>query len=82
MKTAARVDWDPAAWSSGAWYESPELKAVIQEIVNRPGWASGHALVLLLADDGSAANVSRLIYAYDSAPANGAELRIEYTTGP
>jgi len=82
VKTAARVDWDPAAWSSGAWYESPELKAVIQEIVNRPGWASGHALVLLLADDGSAANVSRLIYAYDSAPANGAELRIEYTTGP
>jgi hypothetical protein len=82
VKTAARVDWDPATWMSGNWYESPDLRAVIQEIVNRPDWASGHALVLLLADDGSATSVSRLIYAYDSAAANGAELRIEYTTGP
>jgi hypothetical protein len=82
VKTTARVDWDPAAWASGAWYESPDLQVVIQEIVSRPGWASGNALVLLLADDGSATSVSRLIYAYTtSAPANGAELKIEYMQG-
>jgi hypothetical protein len=70
-------------WSSGVWYESPDLKNVLQKIVNRPGWASGNDLVLLLADDGSATSVSRLIYAYTtSTPANGAELKIEYTTRP
>jgi hypothetical protein len=76
------VDWDPGVWSSGGWYESPDLQDVIQEIVNRSGWASGNALVLLLADDGSATSVNRLIYAYNSGAANGAELQIEYATGP
>jgi len=73
VKTAAQVDWDPGAWVDGGWYEGPDLKAVIQEIVDRPGWVSGNALVLLLSDDGSAKNVSRLIYAYDNAPADGAD---------
>jgi hypothetical protein len=82
VKTGAQVDWDPGAWSNGVWYESPDLKDVLQEIVNQPGWVSGNALVLLLADDGSATSVNRLIYAYDSGSANAAELQIAYTTGP
>jgi hypothetical protein len=82
VKTVRQVDWDPGAWSSGVWYDSPDLKDVVQEAVNRPGWAGGNALVLLLADDGSATSVNRLLYAYNSAAANGAELKIEYTTGP
>jgi hypothetical protein len=82
VKTVAQVDWDPGAWTSGGWYESPDLKTVLQEIVNRSGWVSGNALVLLLADDGSASGVYRLISAYDSGAANGAELQISYTTGP
>jgi hypothetical protein len=82
VKTVRQVDWDPVAWSNGVWYEGPELKEVVQEVVNRVGWASGNAMVLLLADDGSATSVNRLVYAYNSGSANGAELQIEYTTGP
>ena len=30
VKTVVQVDWDPGAWSSGGWYESPDLKNVLQ----------------------------------------------------
>jgi cell division septation protein DedD len=82
VKTVRQVDWDPGAWSSGVWYEGPDLKDVVQEVVNRSGWAGGNALVLLLADDGSATSVNRLVYAYNSGSANGVELQIQYTIVP
>ena len=46
-RTAASVAW--VADSLGANYvTSPELKTVIQEIVDRGSWASGNALMILL----------------------------------
>lgn len=46
------VAWAPGSWASGGTYESVNLKAVIQEIVNRAGWASGNALGLQLTGTG------------------------------
>lgn len=46
-KTTAQVAWDNIpAWTLGTSYNSPEIKTIIQEIISRPGWASGHALAL------------------------------------
>jgi subtilisin family serine protease len=46
-KTSAFVNWDhSAAWSADTWYTSPDIGPVIQEVVDRPGWSAGHALVL------------------------------------
>jgi len=47
--TDAAVTWSvPSAWSEDSVYNSPDLKTVVQEIVDRPGWASGHALAIHL----------------------------------
>ena len=45
-RTAASVAWAPPAWTTvgdaGAAQRTPNLATVVQEIVNRPGWASGN----------------------------------------
>lgn len=48
VKTTAVVEWTPGAWSADTWYESADIASVIQEIVDRDGWASGNSLVLLV----------------------------------
>ena len=79
-RTAATVGWSPAAWTSGqvtAAQRTPELKAIIQEIVDRPGWASGNALAIIITGTGR-----RTATAWDGGAANAPLLHVEYTTGP
>jgi len=38
------------AFTALSTYDSPEIKAVLQKIIDRPGWASGNALMVLLRD--------------------------------
>ena len=52
---------------------TPNLAAVIQEIVNRPGW-SGNSLVLLISGSGV-----RIAEAYDGDPDGGALLHVEFS---
>ena len=80
--TAAAVDWDGPPWATDVEYTSPDISAVIQEIIDRPGWVSGNALMVMWKNDGS-------VYSYpgtrwqaydvsDAQPAKVAELHIEY----
>jgi Bacterial Ig domain len=53
--TTASVPWAPPAWSlgqAGPAQRTTDLSAVVQEIVSRPGWASGNALVLVITGSG------------------------------
>lgn len=54
--TPTSVLWQPAAWNTvgeaGALQRTPNLAATVQEIVARPGWASGHALAILIKGTG------------------------------
>jgi Bacterial Ig domain len=74
----ASTGWAPAAWPTvgarGADQRTPNLAPLLQEVVNRPGWASGRALVLVISGSGS-----RVAEAFDGtfAPV----LHIEYTAG-
>ena len=56
-RTAAGVAWAPTPWQTvgetGSNQRTPPLTAVIQEIVNRSGWTSNNALVLLLTGTGT-----------------------------
>lgn len=51
-RTAAQVTWTPEAWryagARGERQRSPDLKAVIQEVVDRPGWRAGSRVLLLV----------------------------------
>jgi hypothetical protein len=76
-RTSESVDWDPPAWTSsgasGSAQRSPELTAVVQEIVDRPGWSNGNAMVLLISGSGQ-----RVAESYDGSADEAAVLELEY----
>jgi hypothetical protein len=52
-KTSASVSWNNVpAWGWGETHQSEDISPVIQEIVNRGGWASGNALVVIVTGSG------------------------------
>ncbi len=55
-RTTAAVGWSPEPWSivgeAGLGQRTPDLSAVIQEIVSRPGWVAGNALALIITGTG------------------------------
>ena len=75
-RTSAQVTWTPPAWTSvgetGANERTPELKSVIQEIVNRGAWVSGNALALLITGIGH-----RTARSFEGSAAGAALLHIE-----
>jgi pectate lyase len=77
-RTQAFVDDVPALWQAGTFNSSPELRSVVQEIVARSDWESGHSLTLFIADNGSAR--TRRIGSFESSPSpsRGARLTILY----
>jgi hypothetical protein len=50
--TGAAAAWAPPDWptvgAAGTAQRTSNLSTVLQEVLNRPGWASGNALVLLV----------------------------------
>jgi len=84
-KTTALVSWNSIpAWTDVNNYNSPEIKTIIQEIVDRGGWASGNALVVFWEDhDGnSSSGAFRTALSYDNNATYAPKLHIEYTIPP
>ena len=77
-RTTASQVWNigPDPWTANPPYDSPDIGAVIQEVVNRPGWAPGNALVLIYTMSNYTQN--RRIWAYDGDPTRAAKLKITY----
>lgn len=46
-QTVASVEWDPDGIVAAGEEISPDLKTIVQEIVDRPGWVSGNNLAFL-----------------------------------
>jgi len=81
-RTTAYVDWlNIPAWYAETLYTSPDIKTIIQEIINRSGWASGNALVLFWDENGSSkkAGCARAGYAWDANPSKATLLEITYS---
>lgn len=76
--TAAFVDDVPPPWRVGGLNASPDLAAVVQEIVDRPGWAPGHALTLFVADDGSTGSRSVATFDRTGSSAQAAVLELSF----
>jgi thermitase len=64
-KTAAAVSDHPGPWSQD-YYASPDLKTIVQEVVDRAGWQSGNALTLFVEDYGSSSRRKVANFEYDS----------------
>jgi len=83
--TTANVTWDAIPqWIGDTTYNSPEIKTVIQEIVDRGGWSSGNDMVIFWDDhaDRSTHTVAggRDAYSWDSDSDKAPLLHIEYST--
>ncbi|MBN1509458.1 MAG: S8 family serine peptidase [Sedimentisphaerales bacterium] len=69
-------NWEGTPWTANTWYESPDIRQVLQEIVDRPGWSSGNAVVILYG--GSSYEDDRRFWSFDGAPDKAARLKITY----
>ena len=78
-RTTASVAWSPAAWATvderGLLQRTPDISSVVQDIVSRPGWASGNALAVLINGTGH-----RTADAFDDSNAQPAALAVNYYT--
>ncbi len=51
--TNAAIGWTPPAWEAGMDYATPDIKSVVQEIVDRSGWTSDQSMVFIITGNGS-----------------------------
>jgi hypothetical protein len=76
--TSASTGWDPPAWNtqgeSAAAQRTADLATVVQEVVDRPGWADGNSVLFVVTGSGK-----RVAESYNGAPASAAVLHLEYT---
>ena len=82
--TLASVDWWPAAWVTNTPYTSPDISAVIQEIIEQGGWNSGQSMVLRWNDGwGAGFQADRRLRAdsFEDAGDTAPLLSIEYDEG-
>lgn len=80
--TSANVNFTPSVGS--AQKTSPDIKTIIQEIVNRSGWSSGNAMMLAVVTQTAsyAGQYSWNASSYDySSASQAAQLVIEYSSG-
>ncbi|TNF75470.1 MAG: hypothetical protein EP299_06220, partial [Acidobacteria bacterium] len=77
--SSAEVSWTLPLWISKDRYVSPNLKDIVQEIIEVPGWAAGNRM-LFKVDLEDPALHGRKVYAAEIT-GRGAILRIDYT-GP
>jgi putative CocE/NonD family hydrolase len=78
-RTGASVNWSPPAWSAGqagAAQRTPDIKSIIQQIVNRPGWSSGNDLAIILTGSGR-----RTAEAHNGQPSAAPLLHVEHLAG-
>ena len=78
VRTTAAVAWvQDSLITVAAFRSSPELKTVIQEIVNRGSWVSGNAIMILCKgkSDVTKACITR---GHEDAPSEAAKLDITY----
>ncbi len=73
--TSAVVNWEPAAWSSGSFEQTPDLSGIIQEIINRSNWKTGNALSIIVSGTGK-----RRAWSYDGT-GTAPKLHVEYSLG-
>ena len=61
--STSNVAWVPSEWNvvgaSGIAQRTPNIAAVLQEIIDQPGWLSGNAVTIVLSGDGRRTAVSK-----------------------
>jgi hypothetical protein len=78
IRTVSSVNWTPAGWSvvgqSEAGQRTPDIAAVIQEIVSRPGYDPSGAISIIITGTGT-----RTAEAYEGSSSMAPQLVVLYT---
>lgn len=77
LTSAYTTDNNVASWTAGNEYVW-NITTACQEILNRAGWVSGNTLAVLIDNNGSTADASRVFAAYEHATYSEAILVIDY----
>ncbi len=82
--TTASISWDNiGGWTAGSEVQTPDIKTIIQEIVNRASWASGNDMVIFVDDHAASSETdanyhSRTWASYDNVTYTAPTLYVEY----
>jgi len=78
--TNASVAWTPSAWNSvgaaGSAQKTPELKSVVQEIVDRSGWTTASKLVMIITGSGK-----RTAESFNGSSSSAPIIYVDYVVG-
>ena len=75
--TSASVSWSPGAWTDGQTYPSPDLSALVQEVVNRSGWNPNQHLVIKVTASTANKRAART-YDYNGNNSQSPQLLVSY----
>ena len=76
--TASSVMEAPAAYAASQYNQTADFAPVVQEVIDRPGWARGNALQVMVMDAVEELTPTRAIKSYDSGPSKAPILVIGY----
>ncbi len=80
LRASTTVAWAPPAWTAtkltGPAQATPDLSAVLQQVIDRPGWANGNAVVFIITGSGK-----RVADSFEGGPNNAPVLHVEYGSG-
>jgi hypothetical protein len=67
------------SWGVNTWNSLNEMRAVIQEIIARPGWRAGNSLSIILRGTSTNAWARKFAQSYDGNPAFATRLVITFS---
>lgn len=76
-RTTEKVLWSPTSWVLDTDYDTPDIKAIVQEIIDREGWAANQAMAFFLQHEGATEDY-RTAKSYEDNTTYCARLYIEY----
>lgn len=76
---SSAVGWGPVgSWTDGAQYDTPELKTILQVLINDAGWVSGNAIIAQVRNNGGSSYRAPSMYNY-SGGGEKAELHVTWS---
>lgn len=80
--TSNRVGWTMDSYSLGTTVQSPDIKEIVQEIVDLGGWASGNDMTIIIkAGDAASRRFTNYFASWDDADYDKPELYVVYSVG-
>jgi hypothetical protein len=75
--TTSYVIWNQSSIGTG-WIQTPDFASVLQDVIDRPGWASGNDISVIMT---SLSGCNVRINAYDNGNSTQAALSVVYSEG-